>query len=110
MIVKYLYVYIVKCNDSTYYTGVTNNIEKRLVEHNEGIHKESYTYSRRPVELMFCELFADYNLAIQWEKKIKKWSAKKKEALISSDWKRLIEEARCKNETTHKNASRLRSK
>ncbi|MBK8367418.1 MAG: GIY-YIG nuclease family protein [Bacteroidetes bacterium] len=101
MIVKYLYVYIIKCNDGTYYTGVTNNIEKRLVEHNEGIHKESYTYFRRPVELAFCELFSDYNLAIQWEKKIKKWSAKKKEALINSDWKRLIEEAKCKNETSH---------
>ena len=101
MIVKYLYVYIVKCNDGSYYTGVTNNVEKRLLEHNEGIHKESYTYSRRPVDVVFYELFTDYNLAIQWEKRIKKWSAKKKEALINSDWKKLIEEAKCKNETSH---------
>ena len=101
MVVKYLYVYIIKCNDGTYYTGVTNNIEKRLIEHNVGIHKESYTYLRRPVELVFCELFLDYNLAIQWEKRIKKWSSKKKEALMNSDWEKLIEESKCKNESSH---------
>ena len=101
MTVKYLYVYILKCNDGTYYTGVTNNIEKRLLEHNEGINPESYTHSRRPVYLVFNELFTDYNLAIEWETKIKKWSVKKKEALINSDWKKVIEEAICKNETSH---------
>lgn len=101
MIIKYLYVYIVRCNDGAYYTGITNNIEKRLIEHNKGIHTESYTYSRRPVELAFCELFTNYTLAIEWETKIKKWSAKKKEALINSDWKKLIEEAKCKNVTSH---------
>ncbi|MES2134189.1 MAG: GIY-YIG nuclease family protein [Bacteroidota bacterium] len=46
MVIKYLYVYIVKCNDGKYYTGVTNNIEKRIIQHNEGINNESYTYSR----------------------------------------------------------------
>lgn len=110
MIIKYLYVYIVKCNDGTYYTGVTNNIEKRLIQHNEGINDEAYTHSRRPVNLVFYELFTDYNLAIDWETRIKKWSAKKKEALINSDWKKLVEEAQCKNETSHMKASRLRSK
>lgn len=110
MIVKYLYVYILKCSDGTYYTGVTNNLEKRLKQHNEGFVKDSYTYSRRPVKLVFCEIFTNYNLAIEWETRIKKWSVKKKEALINSDWKTLMEEAKCKNETTHKNASRLRSK
>ena len=101
MVIKYLYVYILKCSDGTYYTGVTNNVEKRVTEHNIGNDKESYTYSRRPVELAFCELFTDYNLAIEWETRIKKWSVKKKEALIYSDWKKLVEEARCKNETSH---------
>ncbi|MCD6017371.1 MAG: excinuclease subunit [Bacteroidetes bacterium] len=101
MIVKYLYVYIVKCNDGTFYTGVTNDIDKRLIQHNEGINEESYTYSRRPVNLVFYELFMDHNLAIEWETRIKKWSSKKKEALINSDWKRLAEEAKCKNVSSH---------
>ena len=109
-IIKYLYVYILKCNDGTYYTGVTNNIEKRLVQHNEGIDKEFYTFSRRPVQLAYCELFTNYNLAIEWETRIKKWSSKKKEALVNSDWKKLVEESKCRNETSHENASRLRSK
>jgi putative endonuclease len=110
MIVKYLYVYILKCNDGTYYTGVTSDFEKRLVQHNKGENTESYTYSRRPVNLVFYELFTDYNLAIEWETRIKKWSVKKKEALINSDWKKLTEESKCKNETSHANASRLHSK
>jgi len=110
MIIKYLYVYIVKCNDGSYYTGITNNIEKRLIQHNEGLNTESYTHSRRPVNLVFYELFTDYNLAIEWETRVKKWSVKKKEALINSDWKKLIEESKCKNETSHTNISRLRSK
>lgn len=109
-IIKYLYVYILKCNDGTYYTGVTNNIEKRLIQHNEGIDEESYTFSRRPVQLAYCELFTNYNLAIEWETRIKKWSSKKKDALINSDWKKLVEESKCKNETSHENPSRLRSK
>lgn len=99
--IRHLYVYILKCNDGTYYTGITNNLERRLKEHNEGINKEAYTFTRRPVELAFYETFSDYNLAIEWETRIKKWSAKKKEALINSDWKKLIDEARCKNSTTH---------
>jgi len=86
MVIKYLYVYILKCSDGTYYTGVTNNVEKRVIEHNTGNDSESFTYSRRPVELVYCELFSDYNLAIQWEKRIKKWSVKKKEALINGNF------------------------
>ncbi len=77
-IAKYLYVYILKCSDNTYYTGITNNMDKRLLQHSEGLNKESYTFSRRPVELVYCELFANYNLAIEWETRIKKWSARKK--------------------------------
>jgi putative endonuclease len=99
--IKYLYVYILKCHDGTYYTGVTNDLERRLLEHNAGIDTEAYTHTRRPVELAFYEAFSDYNLALEWETRIKKWSAKKKEALINSDWKKLVDEARCKNETTH---------
>ena len=103
-------MYILKCDDNTYYTGITNNVEKRLLEHNEGINKESYTFGRRPVSLEYCEIFNNYNLAIEWETRIKKWSSKKKLALINSDWKKLIVESKCKNDTTHLNLSRLRSK
>lgn len=77
------YVYILKCSDSTYYTGVTSNLSKRILEHKGGIHKNSYTYNRRPIELVFYSEFTDINLAIEKEKQIKKWSKAKKEALIN---------------------------
>ena len=83
---KALYVYILKCADTSYYVGVTNDPEKRLLQHNSGISKNTYTYSRRPCEIVFCELFTDYNLAIEWETKIKKWSRAKKEALINGNF------------------------
>jgi putative endonuclease len=79
---KTYYVYILKCSDDSYYTGVTNNLDRRVTEHSEGIYKKSYTFKRRPVQLVFCETFNDINKAIAFEKQIKSWSKKKKEALI----------------------------
>ncbi|NND80524.1 MAG: GIY-YIG nuclease family protein [Maribacter sp.] len=83
---KLSYVYILECSDSTYYTGVTSNLERRIIEHQKGIHQDSYTYSRRPITLVyFCE-FTDINIAIEKEKQIKKWSQVKKEALVKGDY------------------------
>jgi putative endonuclease len=103
MVLKYLYVYILKCSDSTFYTGITNNPERRIEEHNIGLNKTSYTFSRRPVEIIYSERFTDFDLAIKWEKHIKDWNRKKKEALINGNWSQLKIEAMCKNETSHKN-------
>jgi len=80
------YVYIVECNDKSYYTGVTNDIERRLWEHNNGFNKLSYTYKRKPVQLRYCERFQIITQAIAWEKQIKGWSRKKKEALFKDNW------------------------
>jgi putative endonuclease len=107
--VKYLYVYILKCSDNTYYTGITNNPERRLIQHNKGLKKDAYTSSRLPVELVYSELFTNFNLAIEWEKRIKNWSRTKKEALIHNNWNKLKEGAECKNETTHKNTHRYKN-
>ncbi len=100
---KQFYVYILKCLDNSYYTGVTNNLERRLVEHQEGINKECYTYKRRPVELVFYNNFNDINAAISFEKQIKGWSRKKKEAIINNYWEDLKKLSECKNVTSHKN-------
>jgi putative endonuclease len=83
------YVYILKCSDSSYYTGVTSNLNKRVIDHISGTHKDSYTYSRRPISLVFFAEFTDINLAISTEKQIKKWSRAKKEALISNEFEKL---------------------
>ena len=83
------FVYILKCKDNTYYTGVTNNLERRVTEHQEGADKKSYTYKRRPVQLVFYEEFSNIDFAIEKEKQIKKWSKKKKEALINEQFDKL---------------------
>lgn len=80
------YVYILLCSDGTYYTGVTNNLKRRIQEHKSGNNKDSYTSNRLPVELKFHAPFNDITQAISFEKKIKKWSKAKKEALISGAW------------------------
>ncbi|PKL13487.1 MAG: hypothetical protein CVV50_03410 [Spirochaetae bacterium HGW-Spirochaetae-6] len=84
------FVYILKCSDNSYYTGVTNNIEKRICEHQEGIDTNCYTFFKRPVKLVLTESFGDSLEAIEREKQIKGWTRKKKEALINIDWQKLV--------------------
>ena len=91
------YVYILKCNDGSFYTGVTNNIEKRIDEHQSGADNKCYTYKRRPLELVFVDSFGEINNAIEREKQIKGWSKKKKQALIDNNWDLLISLAKSKN-------------
>lgn len=84
-------VYILRCADGSYYTGLTKqDMEARLWEHNEGIY-ESYTKKRRPVELVFAETYDQIVDAIARERQIKGWSRAKKEALIEMDYERLPE-------------------
>ena len=99
---KLYYVYILKCSDNSYYTGITNNIDRRLNEHTCGLNKECYTFNKRPLDLVFCTEFNDVNQAIAFEKQVKGWSRKKKEALMNSDWDTLKILAECNNETSHK--------
>ena len=96
-------VYILECSDESYYTGVTNDIVRRMYEHSSGQNKESYTHSRRPVRLVFSYHFHDIDDAIAIEKQIKGWTRKKKQAIINNDWDALPELSRCLNETSHKN-------
>jgi len=91
---KIYYVYILQCSDGTFYTGVTNNLERRLQQHNVGINKTCYTFKRRPLKLVFHEKYIDINLAISWEKKLKKWSAKKKKVLIDKNYHLLLDLAK----------------
>lgn len=93
------YVYILKCADSTYYTGITNTIERRIKEHLCGDDKNSYTYTRRPVELVFFTVFSNVEVAIEKEKQIKKWSQAKKEALIQGNYDMLPNLAKKKFKT-----------
>jgi putative endonuclease len=82
------HVYIVQCADGFYYTGVTNNLEKRINEHNGGFI-DGFTSKRLPVRIVFHQAFQNIQDAIAAEKRIKGWSRKKKEALIKGDFERL---------------------
>ena len=70
-------VYILECKDWSYYIGTTNDLDKRLWEHNIVQDENSYTFSRRPVEIKYFETFTDANQAIAREKQIKGWSRKR---------------------------------
>jgi len=94
------FVYIVECSDGLYYTGVTNNIERRLAEHNEGLDTKAFTFKRRPVVLRYCDRCSDIKQAIAWEKQLKGWSRKKKEAIFVEDWDRIKELAKSRVSTS----------
>lgn len=99
---KLYYVYITLCSDGLTYTGVTNNIVRRLEEHQKGLNESCFTYKRRPVKLIFSQEFNDISQAIYFEKKIKKWSAKKKVALANGQFDLLQILSECRNSTHSK--------
>ena len=76
------YAYIVKCSDGTYYTGYTNDLEKRLLAHNAG-KGAKYTRNRLPVEMVYFEEYEDKSEAMKREYAIKRLTRKKKKKLIS---------------------------
>lgn len=76
------YTYILKCKDGTLYTGWTNNIDKRLKDHNDG-KGAKYTKVRRPVELIYYEEFELKEEAMKREYAIKQLTRKQKEELVA---------------------------
>ncbi len=75
------FVYILECADSTYYAGCTNNLKRRLKQHNEAKSGAHYTKIRRPVTLKYWEQFSTLLEARRRELEIKKWSRKTKTSL-----------------------------
>ncbi len=102
---KYYYIYILLCSDGSYYTGITNNLDKRLSEHENGSDKGCYTFKRRPLKLVYHTVTNSTVYAINFEKQVKGWSRKKKEALIKGDFNALHELAKCQNDTKAENLS-----
>jgi putative endonuclease len=77
------YAYIVKCSDQTYYTGYTNDLEKRLSAHNAG-KGAKYTKNRLPVEIVYFEEYEEKSEAMKREYAIKKLTRTQKEKLIKT--------------------------
>lgn len=76
------YVYIVKCSDDTYYTGIAVNVEKRIDVHNTSPLGARYTKMRRPVLLVYTEACGSRSEALKREYAIKQLPRKGKESLI----------------------------
>lgn len=66
------YVYILECSDKTLYTGWTNNLEKRIQEHNNGKDGAKYTRTRRPVRLVYTETCSCLSEALKRKVQIKR--------------------------------------
>ena len=87
------FVYILKCSDESFYIGHTDNIEARLIQHQEATF-ECYTASRLPITLVFLKEFESRDEAFMVEHQIKRWSRKKKEALIAGDFPLLTQRSK----------------
>ena len=77
------FVYILECNDGTYYTGITTNLENRLTTHNKG-KGAKYTRNRLPVKLLISFEMEDRSQASKEEYRIKQLSKKEKISLIKN--------------------------
>jgi predicted GIY-YIG superfamily endonuclease len=91
------FVYILRCSDESFYIGLTNELIKRFMEHQEGNYANCYTFNRRPLNLVYYETIPFLKEAVERETQLKKWSRKKKEALIKHDYHKLHLLAQCQN-------------
>jgi len=79
------WTYILRCADGSYYTGHTDDLDRRIGEHQTGSYCD-FTSRRRSVMLAWFETFGTREEALSAELTIKKWSRAKKDALIREDW------------------------
>jgi len=77
------YVYMLLCEDGSYYTGYTKNVESRFRQHKEGIGSR-YTRIHKPKKVVYVEKFSTRGEALHREKAIKSLTHKKKQTLINS--------------------------
>ena len=82
------WAYMLRCSDGHYYVGSTDDLERRVAQHQSG-ELMGYTYKRRPIELVWSEAFFTRIEAKEAEQRIKGRSRAKKEALIAHDWVRV---------------------
>lgn len=84
------FMYILECADGSYYVGSTTDINRRLLEHQNG-EGANHTKKRLPVKLLYYEEYEHVSLAFYREKQVQGWSRAKKEALINGNFNDLPE-------------------
>jgi putative endonuclease len=80
------YVYILLCNDGSYYVGHTDNIEARFSAHEQRHFPRCYTASRLPVKLVYVQVMASRDEAFRAERQLKRWKRVKKQALVDGNF------------------------
>ena len=79
------HTYMLRCSDGRYYVGHTDDLERRVAQHQHG-EVPGFTKTRRPVALVWSENFPSRAEALEVERQLKGWRREKKEALIDGDW------------------------
>ena len=87
------WVYVLRCADGSYYTGHTDDLPRRVAQHEFGT-LPCYTRSRRPTHVVYSQEFGTRIEALSAERQIKGWSRAKKEALFAKDWEAIRRLAR----------------
>mgnify|MGYP000873693802 FL=1 len=82
------FAYLLRCSDASYYAGHTDDLARRIGQHQAG-ECTGYTATRRPVSLVWSQAFSTREEALAAERRIKGWSRAKKDALIAGDWKQI---------------------
>ncbi|NND79552.1 MAG: GIY-YIG nuclease family protein [Maribacter sp.] len=96
------HVYILRCSDDTFYTGITGDFDDRWSQHKAGHYRTCYTFRRRPLKIEYILKFKDVIQAILFEKKIKGWTRAKKEAIITANFDKIQLLSECRNFTHSK--------
>ena len=76
------FLYILRCADGSYYTGMSSDLQIRVQEHMQGSDPSAYTFGRRPVTLVWSQEFSTHDEAFHAERQVKGWTRARKEALI----------------------------
>jgi len=93
---KDFFVYILKCCDDSYYIGHTDDIDRRISEHQLGLCS-GYTSRRLPIDVVYVATFSSRIEALLAERQLKKWTRAKKEAFINNRYDQLVFLAKCRN-------------
>jgi putative endonuclease len=93
----FAYMYILECENGSYYTGSTKNLDLRLMQHQMGLGS-NHTRKHQPVKLVYYEKFNRVYLAFQREKQIQKWTRAKKIALIEGKLDVLKLKSKCREQ------------
>lgn len=79
------WLYILRCDDGSYYVGHTGDLDERIAQHHEGALASCYTRLKRPLELKFASQFPTREQALEAQRRVKRWTRAEKEALIAQD-------------------------